>query len=76
MISLLDMNGKAFTEGDYVLFADGDGRLRVAEVRGIKETNRGHRLALEIIHGRMVNRKRYSRDYFTSDFYKIEKEDA
>ena len=72
MIELEDMNGRMFTEGDYVLFSDSSMSLRVAKVRGIKERNGRHQIALEIVKGMGVSRKRYSRAYHPDDFYKIE----
>lgn len=78
MIRLSDFMGNAFGEDDYVIFADGRMSLRKAKVRAIKEIisgqgNRGgYMVALEIVEGQGVYKKRYSRRYHIDDFMKVE----
>lgn len=72
MIELEDMAGAMFTEGDYVIFADNVKSLRIAKVRGIKPVGKRFSIALEIVSGLGVKRKRYSRPYYPDDFYKVD----
>lgn len=73
MIELEDMDGQKFTEGDFVVFADQLKSLRIAKVRGIKPYGKaGFQIALEIIKGLDINKKRYSRFYVQHDFYKVD----
>lgn len=72
MIRLADFVGQSFAEGDTVIFADQHKSLRKAVVRGIKDTGHGnYRIALEITEGVDAYKKRYSRDYFPHDFFKV-----
>jgi hypothetical protein len=72
MIELEDMDGRKFTEGDFVIFADQLKSLRIAKVRGIKPSGRGFQVALEIVKGLDTRKKRYSRSYIQHDFYKVD----
>lgn len=73
MIELEDFLGNKFTEGDYVVFADNAMSLRIAKVRGIKaNAYNGHQIALEVVDGLGVRKKRYSRGYHQYDFMKTD----
>lgn len=73
-ILLSDMAGNKFTENDFVIFADSYMALRIARVRGIKKLDgsNNHMVALEVIAGLTVGKRRYSRMYHEADFYKID----
>jgi hypothetical protein len=72
VIELADFMDNMFSEGDYVMFADSQGSLRIAKVRGIKPNGETFMISLELVEGKGMGKRRYSRYYHEYDFYKVD----